>query len=207
MRSVGTAVPFEHVATNAEGTKRAHVVAPVTVSGNLPAPLPMPQPLPTHVVSGAVKINDTITTQVQPTKANQSMSINALSIAHQVLTGLPPDQVQNNSLNTNADCDQVVLPSPIGMPDASAPLCIPVLANGNAPMNLNMKPCRIQGCNNVAANKRPYCAKHSGNRFCEHPGCKKCAQGSTRFCIAHGGGRGCHVSVPQFLTDCGLSVL
>ena len=51
--------------------------------------------------------------------------------------------------------------------------------------------CRIQGCDDPAVARRPYCVKHSGNRLCEFPGCTKCAQGSTRFCIAHGGGRRC----------------
>jgi len=54
-----------------------------------------------------------------------------------------------------------------------------------------LKVCRIQGCNESAVTKRPYCIRHSGNRQCEHPSCTKCAQGSTRFCIAHGGGRRC----------------
>mmetsp|Transcript_27855 Transcript_27855/g.65468 ORF Transcript_27855/g.65468 Transcript_27855/m.65468 type:complete len:916 (+) Transcript_27855:2-2749(+) len=53
------------------------------------------------------------------------------------------------------------------------------------------KSCRIQGCDDLALARRPYCVRHSGNRMCEHDGCKKCAQGSTRFCIAHGGGRRC----------------
>jgi len=55
----------------------------------------------------------------------------------------------------------------------------------------NTKPCRIQGCDDPALARRPYCVRHSGNRMCEHKGCVKCAQGSTRFCIAHGGGRRC----------------
>jgi hypothetical protein len=54
-----------------------------------------------------------------------------------------------------------------------------------------VKVCRIEGCDDVAAIRRPYCARHSGNRLCEQEGCNKCAQGSTRFCIAHGGGRRC----------------
>lgn len=53
------------------------------------------------------------------------------------------------------------------------------------------KSCRIQGCDDPALARRPYCICHSGNRMCEHKGCSKCAQGSTRFCIAHGGGRRC----------------
>ena len=58
-------------------------------------------------------------------------------------------------------------------------------ANSNQPI------CRIQGCNDLAVSKRPYCARHCGNRQCEREGCSKCAQGATRFCIAHGGGRRC----------------
>jgi len=53
------------------------------------------------------------------------------------------------------------------------------------------KICRIEGCNDVAHSKRPYCFRHCGNRQCEKEGCNKCAQGATRFCIAHGGGRRC----------------
>ncbi|KAL3822247.1 hypothetical protein ACHAXA_005880 [Cyclostephanos tholiformis] len=56
---------------------------------------------------------------------------------------------------------------------------------------MDQKPCRIEGCNDLAVSKRPYCARHSGNRQCEKEGCTKCAQGATRFCIAHGGGRRC----------------
>jgi hypothetical protein len=57
--------------------------------------------------------------------------------------------------------------------------------------NKSVKPCRIQGCDEPALTRRPYCVRHSGSRMCEHKGCTKCAQGSTRFCIAHGGGRRC----------------
>jgi len=53
------------------------------------------------------------------------------------------------------------------------------------------KICRIEGCNEGTAPRRPYCVRHSGNRLCEFPNCTKCAQGATRFCIAHGGGRRC----------------
>ena len=75
--------------------------------------------------------------------------------------------------------------------------CIPIdsAAPNNAPSHPDSvqrgKSCRIQGCNNFAVSRRPYCVKHSGNRLCEREGCTKCAQGSTRFCIAHGGGRRC----------------
>lgn len=65
-------------------------------------------------------------------------------------------------------------------------------SSGRSTTNVsNAKSCRIQGCNDRALARRPYCVRHSGNRMCEHKGCSKCAQGSTRFCIAHGGGRRC----------------
>lgn len=65
-------------------------------------------------------------------------------------------------------------------------------SSGRSPKSASSKkPCRIQGCNDPASARRPYCVRHSGNRMCEHKGCVKCAQGSTRFCIAHGGGRRC----------------
>ncbi|KAL9181016.1 hypothetical protein ACHAXT_009821 [Thalassiosira profunda] len=70
----------------------------------------------------------------------------------------------------------------------------PVVGAGNAfdpNMFVDKKPCRIEGCNGFAVAKRPYCARHCGNRVCEREGCTKCAQGATRFCIAHGGGRRC----------------
>ncbi|KAL7459072.1 hypothetical protein ACHAWC_011617 [Mediolabrus comicus] len=61
----------------------------------------------------------------------------------------------------------------------------------NLSTNSDQKTCRIEGCNDLAVSKRPYCARHCGNRQCEREGCSKCAQGATRFCIAHGGGRRC----------------
>lgn len=39
------------------------------------------------------------------------------------------------------------------------------------------KPCRIEGCYDLTEPKRPYCARHCGNRQCEKGGCNKCAQG------------------------------
>jgi len=67
----------------------------------------------------------------------------------------------------------------------------PKIATPNVTNNKSLKPCRIQGCDEPALARRPYCVRHSGSRMCEHKGCTKCAQGSTRFCIAHGGGRRC----------------
>ena len=53
------------------------------------------------------------------------------------------------------------------------------------------KPCRMDGCKQIAASRTPYCKDHCGARTCEKEGCSKCAQGRTRFCIVHGGGRRC----------------
>ncbi|KAL3945595.1 MAG: hypothetical protein SGBAC_000335 [Bacillariaceae sp.] len=61
----------------------------------------------------------------------------------------------------------------------------------NSPRQGDTTPCRIKGCSDPAVTRKPYCARHVGNRMCEHPTCGKCAQGATRFCIAHGGGRRC----------------
>jgi len=69
-------------------------------------------------------------------------------------------------------------------------LCLPT-AELQMAYRSSRKSCRIQGCDDFAIVRRPYCLRHSGNRLCERDGCNKCAQGSTRFCIAHGGGRRC----------------
>jgi hypothetical protein len=53
IRSIGAAVPFDHVSTNAQGTKRAHIMGPITGMGRMAAPLPPPQPLPSHVMSSS----------------------------------------------------------------------------------------------------------------------------------------------------------
>ena len=86
---------------------------------------------------------------------------------------------------------EVIQPFTIG----DAQFCMPITGQPTIITSIHpngtSRPCRIQGCNDVAVSKRPYCARHSGNRTCEHPGCTKCAQGATRFCIAHGGGRRC----------------
>ena len=76
-----------------------------------------------------------------------------------------------------------------------ATYCAPIGAPPVEPLSFSdttaVRNCKIQGCGQLAIQRRPYCTKHSGNRLCEKPGCQKCAQGSTRFCIAHGGGRRC----------------
>jgi hypothetical protein len=89
---------------------------------------------------------------------------------------------------------QAPSPTPIAAGAPSGEFHLPPgMAMGviHIPLGESCKSCRIQGCDDPAVSRRPYCAKHSGNRLCENPECDKCAQGSTRFCIAHGGGRRC----------------
>jgi len=105
-------------------------------------------------------------------------------------------QVQINGSTTmpTTQVNVPVAPSPMTTaPGNTDNYCVPISNGGGsiAGSNSNAKPCRIQGCNDPAVARRPYCIRHSGNRMCEHPSCSKCAQGSTRFCIAHGGGRRC----------------
>lgn len=103
---------------------------------------------------------------------------------------LIPDPSYSNANFTPGDTPiHQVLPT-VGL------YCLPAQshAGGTPPLQLRTsRPCRIQGCDDIAVSKRPYCARHSGNRTCEFAGCSKCAQGATRFCIAHGGGRRCTV--------------
>ncbi len=167
--SIRSAVPFEHMYTNVEGTKRAHV------SSRVPAPLSQPNRLPSKVVSAAESLPGkrspqvdrqdflAMNTNVFPRSASLSTSSQSLGSEHsEEVYG----HVNNVALNSQY-CSAVMIP------DYSA------------------KMCRIQGCSEVAVPRRPHCMKHSGTRLCEHEGCSKCAQGSTRFCIAHGGGRRC----------------
>ena len=93
---------------------------------------------------------------------------------------------QNENLANSVTTNEIVatLP-PVPTPTLAS---TPALHDKSKP---NSKVCRIQGCNQISAARRPYCTKHSANRKCEHEGCTKCAQGATRFCIGHGGGRRC----------------
>ncbi len=68
---------------------------------------------------------------------------------------------------------------------------IPQLKTSTKSVSKKRKTCRMDGCEDEAARRTPYCSKHCGPRKCEHEGCTKCAQGRTRFCIGHGGGRRC----------------
>lgn len=184
VRSVGDAVPFEHVSTNAEGTKRAHVMGPLASTGNVAAPLPMPRAFPSQVVSSV--------SPSPPGSVHEAMSVQEPSPSTYAMP--PSQQSQNgafaNAVNVNQFNASTV--SNLSQPSPTPVVCEPI---GAQPTRIaqrqSVKACRIQGCDSPAVARRPYCEKHSGNRLCEHPGCSKCAQGCTRFCIAHGGGRRC----------------
>ncbi|GAX21000.1 hypothetical protein FisN_1Lh333 [Fistulifera solaris] len=173
--SIRSAVPFEHMYTNVEGTKRAHV------SNRVPAPLSQPNRLPSKVVSAVESLPGKRSPQVNrqdfsAMNANTYQRSASLSTATQSLGSEQSQDFESGPLvypqvNNLALSSQYC--SPVMIPEYSA------------------KMCRIQGCSEVAVPRRPHCMKHSGTRLCEHEGCSKCAQGSTRFCIAHGGGRRC----------------
>jgi hypothetical protein len=243
VRSIGSAVPYsehQHLDTNRDGTKRAHVVAvgtdplirmnsvspsqqqsfPVSNGVTQPVvhqPLPMPQPLATHfpigyantkappkpvaiptpVYSGRVSENRTesrtfvggiaqasVARHTGEVPGHPGFSNGGPPLIHSGFTSsMTGIQVGESAVGSTASA--VSLQTGI----ASAPTS--VADSGQICQPASAKPCRIQGCDDIALSRRPYCIKHSGNRLCEHAGCTKCAQGSTRFCIAHGGGRRC----------------
>ena len=226
VRSIDNAVLWsshQAVATNHEGTKRAHISNSLTdaysnpiYSDEFPPP---PDTLPT---SGY----DEMTTGMhQPPREDPHVAMenirafNAMAQRagttetrlggreHQVVmpswndTGLlgaagsmpvaAPDEVY--SFEESSSQPQYCIPAndrvtPATTMESSLPSLTTQVSKAQGSEG---KPCRIQGCNNFAVSRRPYCVKHSGNRLCEREGCTKCAQGATRFCIAHGGGRRC----------------
>lgn len=201
VRSVGDVMPFspiDHRSTNNEGTKRAHVGLGPIGQSNGPLPLHMPKPLPTvnQVLSSAhvPSVNGTSASTSSSSIAS-TMSVEALRpslpISGPVPMGPPPaPYVSSSSLSSTYNNASGLMAAPSSMSfnnystDVSS-YCLPV---ASVP---DKKVCRIQGCDDPVASRRPYCVRHSGNRLCEREGCGKCAQGSTRFCIAHGGGRRC----------------
>jgi hypothetical protein len=258
VRSVADAKPFEHVNTNSEGSKRAHVMGqqqqkqqPGPLGPPPPLafrPLAMPQALPTKIVGGSsssslnsissslnqangsgVYRNGLLLQQPQQQQQHQQQQqqLNMVPIvfaAPMVLQNQPaPIEPSSHSFQktqqmfqTQQSAATTAAPSCGGSPYGfvaaafhlpssntshistapnSTQFCVPVAANNSQHHVVDdagsLKPCRIQGCSELALSRRPYCEKHSGNRSCEHAGCNKCAQGSTRFCIAHGGGRRC----------------
>ena len=176
VQSVASAVPFDRVNTNEQGTKRAHVMAPINSHGSLGMPLPLPGSLPTHVVSSQSSLNgDNSTSSISPQACRPVSSFS-----------LPSEPQMTSGGYFNAPLTTSSVPQTANIPLVCEPVNVMP-----APPPANAKLCRIQGCDIPAAARRPYCERHSGNRLCEHPGCSKCAQGCTRFCIAHGGGRRC----------------
>lgn len=209
IRSVGQAVPFvDHIATNAQGSKRAHVMGPIGGSARMSAPLPPPRSLPSQVVGSSY--THTFQTPLVPQQPPQqaAASYSNLKIAPFVM---PQQQTFNAALgqtqyglgvagNDNAFCADAsgymngtisIMPPPPVLSSSVAPVILPVDNDMDTNSASSSKGCRIEGCGDPAVTRRPYCVKHSGNRLCENSSCSKCAQGSTRYCIAHGGGRRC----------------
>ena len=101
-----------------------------------------------------------------------------------------PTLISNNFTPDSATSSNVMVCPPVD--STSNPTGMNSFISPPIPNQVTGKICRIQGCRSLSVSRRPYCARHSGNRLCEYKGgCTKCAQGATRFCIAHGGGRRC----------------
>ena len=104
--------------------------------------------------------------------------------ATEVMPTAAPDEIY--SFSEPAVQAQYCLPTNDSVAPAvtmEAPFVASTAHVSRAPGENSGRPCRIQGCNDFAVARRPYCVKHSGNRLCEREGCTKCAQGATRFCI------------------------
>jgi hypothetical protein len=225
VRSIDNAVLWsshQAVATNEQGTKRAHISAELT-SASLPqqsAYTHRQSDLHQQEVYGVIPQPPDTSPLMQyglehpPPKEDPQVAIenikafNAMAQAASNQDSVTDVQLQHawGGSYTSTDNESPSMPSLSGgfIPDQATSLSGPAPQYGipidsTAPNQVppqpdtvpKGKPCRIQGCNNFAVARRPYCAKHSGNRLCERDGCTKCAQGSTRFCIAHGGGRRC----------------
>jgi len=238
-----------HIATNANGSKRAHILLhePHTTyeqpqphllqegqhetvdnhaRGIMPtdlSPLPLPQPfrLPNQVVP---PVNNEHSASYSQETQMHYQSLHQQS-QPQAIHNSPQNQLGDYNFNTNKAYsfstmqehqpnyqEQVPVPtsvysSPMDALNATGTIASAAPTTFNPQNNVRMghtgsvkiatstasntKSCRIQGCDDAALARRPYCVRHSGNRMCEHKRCGKCAQGSTRFCIAHGGGRRC----------------
>jgi hypothetical protein len=172
LRHVGEAVRFDDCAsTNAEGTKRAHVMKPVIPTGSIGMPLRKPGAFPTQVLSSSSMPSNTAVAKY-PNQYPQTLEIDitAESIAQQWAA---------NDMNTQQQPNEYLAPA-----ETNNQYCQP--ADGMAheldhdSESGSSKCCRIQGCDDPVVPRRPYCEKHSGPRQCEHVTCSKCAQGSTR---------------------------
>lgn len=204
VRSVAAAVPFsDHFSTNSEGTKRAHIMGPLDRKDH--HPLPMPHKFPSMIVGASppspgssnhgMSMNNYqagFSPQQHSVQMPHSMPMSTANAPYQNFHGSTLGQVNVASFNSAGVNSQFSAPSGISMPRTLSPsqFCVPV-SDSIQTSSGSPKICRIQGCDEQAVARRPYCIKHSGNRLCEQAGCGKCAQGSTRFCIAHGGGRRC----------------
>ena len=176
VRSMQDARPFEHVTTNSQGTKRAHIARPPFKQSS---PLPAPKPLPNQIV-GQNTVQSVVSghpTQRFPGDKNTALTDSSFNgLSNQIF----PNMVTSSSTQSMSSYNSVSSTN-----SSDNQYCVPIEGS------YVRKFCRIDGCNEDALIRRPYCVNHSGNRMCEHSGCGKCAQGSTRFCIAHGGGRRC----------------
>lgn len=185
LRSIRSAVPFERIFTNPEGSKRAHVL------NRRPAPLSQPNRLPSKVVSAAASLparpNPQIDRQDFPGLHSTFFSPPASSTtSSQSLYSEHSQDLEYVAHAGNSNQQLSLAYGPIIEVAGNNQFCSPVVMP-----DYSIKLCRIQGCSEPAVARRPHCVTHSGTRLCEHQGCSKCAQGSTRFCIAHGGGRRC----------------
>lgn len=219
LQSISEVMPVESVFTNEEGTKRAHVtpqpagkplplphsfpthvvqraeanVAQVTLHPpNGPVPVPASDPIRKVHPSSSTTYGSYAAMPQQPNVARMANTVDQYHVptvyssksvvdtdSNAAPARAPPAAVANPSIQP-----QVATSNPAVMNYLDAGTCLPI----SMP---DQKICRVQGCTNPAAPRRLHCARHSGNRECEHPGCTKCAQGTTPYCIAHGGGRRC----------------
>ena len=173
-----------------------------------------------NIGSGTPGASPALCQLAQPYNPSQSQDFPASNLSASTMSIAPEEMkmeaVQTFALNASRQIQPLPLPLPLPQqqpPSQSqkilfvpqtvisqnsnhenSPFLPPTDASTLAPRE-NSKPgrpvCRIQGCSQLSATRKPYCTKHSGNRICEHDGCAKCAQGATRFCIGHGGGRRC----------------
>jgi hypothetical protein len=224
VRSIDNAVLWSShkaLATNEEGTKRAHISNSLTTSSPPPH---LAYPHPTYSDNYFPPPPDTVSTTAhgetmhQPPREDPQVAMenirafNAMAQqaavaetrqggsehqtnmsswneiylpgANEVMPAAAPDEIY--SFSEPAVQAQYCLPTNDSVAPAvtmEAPFVASTAHVSGAPGENSGKPCRIQGCNDFAVARRPYCVKHSGNRLCEREGCTKCAQGATRFCI------------------------
>lgn len=194
VRSVRNAVPFNDQATTSPASKKAHVMTPInTGSAGKFMPLPRPLGFPTQVVSSNIS--------APPQPMSQDLPIYPVPEVQQQYGNFQGETKFNDAMpapmQVKSPFPAAEFPAQTFNNNTTPQFCQPISAavsiseSTENTTTSGSKRCRIQGCDDPALSRRPYCERHSGNRQCEHPGCSKCAQGCTRFCIAHGGGRRC----------------